>query len=720
MSPKTKILLALLICSLFLGFFIFLSYKIWPTTPISPPPSPSKPSKPPNFVKTPKEIVYILTQNWGDFSPGKFNLPFFEILKADLNSKKILNSKRKEGYGKILKKGKNFILLKYKFPEKIKNLLLAAPDLKEKKKIFSQIKFPQDLESFICVYDKEFNEISAFETKVFDFEAKGDYLFAIEGKNLKILDLKDPQNPKELSILDFPNRLGGIFLKENKIYLFDKNDTFPKIYLLDIRDVLNPIVFSFEIPEKIKILSQFVSDKWYILEENSQKLKVLIFNLEPPIKKLKEINLKKAPLSNFVINNGYLYGVSLKKEFFVYNKMGENLASTTLEEFKEEKKFEVLPPLLLKNDNLYFGGKTGIFKISSFLEKQKIIETSFEVIDFFFEKKEKENFFVKGNLKILTDKKEYLQGEEIEITFKNNYNFPVFYSKKCNNLFWELEDCKGKKIFLGQKCKEKDSKPKLILKEKEILKEKWEGKITKGNKIKVLKVGCYRIVFPYFLKGEKEQRKAFSNEFFIKENKYFSNERYCEKDKDCVLTPEKTCKNKYNFLGKEFLQKDIECKCKNNLCEVFEKENVFLFLEKSNYKKGETIIVEIQNKSSKPIWWIYKRELPSLDLFYYQEEKKEWKKISLVENLSVGCCQGIQVAQLNPGKAFELSFEKWKDKFLPGKYKFAFTFTKIKPKNIPYFPYGISSEDKIQLKEPKVVYSQEFEIRDNFQPPLPR
>ena len=674
--------------------------------------------------KKQKEFLYALTQE-GLKNEKEFILPYFVILKINPRSLKIEERIKKTGYGKKIRKGGNLFILEYQFQKKIMEIIKGIEDENEKRKILESLQ-PHDFKKVITVYNENLEFISSFPCDFFDFEVKENYLYGLKEEGLEILDFKDPKNPVLVSSLEFEDKVEKILSKNKNLYLLDNREGSTFLYMVDVKDPKHPKLFSFEMGKKdIGLINQKVKKGIWFVSNNSG---VSIFTAYPPIEKIAQINLSKNKIKEMETINDYLYCLSEKQKLLIYeikNIFEPRLKSTTTFEKEIESTFS-----LAKGGNRVFYGGKGILviNINNPLSPQKegLIETPGRVVSLFL-KSEKENQkevpSSTGSLEISTSKSEYKQGERVQINIKNNFNSPIWYLQRenCENSFLFFEKCNGEKISIPVKCKGKYTLSLLDIGKS--LKGEWDQKVLEDKKEKIAEPGCYRAFVKYsFFKEKKLENweeglaKAYSNEFKIKENKYLSQRKYCERTEDCLLNCESECVNKYHFSGNHcLLKEDFFCECINNQCMKKRKVEVSLELAKLTYSPEETIVLEIRNVSEGPIWWINDKcsEEP-LNVYKYTDG--EWEILHFYKETPCpsGYCCGRRLIMLPAGEIFEINYKDWMKHFTPGKYKIGLDYTSLKPENYPYTP-----NKPLKLEKIKTAYSKEFEITGTMVPPSP-
>jgi len=362
-------------------------------------------------IKPPKmggEFLYVLTQNFGTLATepiGEFEWPFFEVLKVDLKTSKIIKKIKSDGLGVKIKKGKNVYILSYKFPPKIRELTRTEDIVRA----IQSLKSFEDLEKFITVYDENLNQIASYSLDIFDFQVDNNYLYGLGEKKLEIFDFQNPTNPQKISSLSFGKTSHDIIFKDDKLYILDNIMMPLYLHLVDVKNPKEPKLFTYQTwGINAHLDTQDVTDKWFIVESYAHMggggRNLLVFTITPPIQPIANIDLQSGSwleIKNWLeirrikIIDSYLYALNLTNynsvELLIYDlkdlKEAKNVSAFLLEENKNLHLFEEMGirlPLVSNNNILYYGGDDGVYIIDisdpSKPSKQNIIKTDFQVI----------------------------------------------------------------------------------------------------------------------------------------------------------------------------------------------------------------------------------------------------------------------------------------------------------------------------------------------------
>jgi hypothetical protein len=125
---------------------------------------------------------------------------------------------------------------------------------------------------------------------------------------------------------------------------------------------------------------------------------------------------------------------------------------------------------------------------------------------------------------ISTDKLDYSGDEKIKIFVINKLDSTIIYARNvhCGASFFELNDCNGNNIIYHDLCMWDDYQHGFSeLESNDTLIGYWYRTIYKDLDFENAQTGCYKILFPYFIKRENEKlrtwndrkRIIYSNEF---------------------------------------------------------------------------------------------------------------------------------------------------------------------------------------------------------------
>ena len=185
-----------------------------------------------------------------------------------------------------------------------------------------------------------------------------------------------------------------------------------------------------------------------------------------------------------------------------------------------------------------------------------------------------------------------------------------------------------------------------------------------------------------------------------------SENKYCEKDEDCIFTQccgcARECNRKCNIKPEA-----TPCRCENNQCVPAEFKQIVITTDKTEYEQGETVKITVKNNLDKPIWHYDWSEFGCVGGFSIGKREEEYKEFYLLATEE--CSSSIVKLEPRSEKVYKLNLslstltrKHWEEHNvkLLGTFKLKFN----------YFLNETSARE-YHINEAITIYSNEFTIK---------